>query len=231
MRHKLSEAEQSDVSESELMSLLPPELLTRILQYLSFDDLKASRQVCHAWLLAVSQTNFYKECWVNIAGDTEEIDGALNLFANTINSSFRHFNLVAVSFDRRIAFLQEPFCEYIQSIVLSNSQVTQQDWYSFFTSHVKYLVLDQVYFTVWLTVQAVSCFHSSAISHMSNNQILRSEDEKVNFKENLLFINILFLKNFKKWILKIEFQKLNFKKWILNSYFLKNEFWKVNLKK
>ena len=24
------------------------------------------------------------------------------------------------------------------------------------------LVLDQVYFTVWLTVQAVSCFHSSA---------------------------------------------------------------------
>ena len=26
------------------------------------------------------------------------------------------------------------------------------------------LVLDQVYFTVWLTVQAVSCFHSSAIS-------------------------------------------------------------------
>ena len=127
MRHKLSEAEQSDVSESELMSLLPPELLTRILQYLSFDDLKASRQVCHTWLLAVSQTNFYKECWVNIAGDTEEIDGALNLFANTINSSFRHFNLVAVSFDRRIAFLQEPFCEYIQSIVLSNSQVTQQD--------------------------------------------------------------------------------------------------------
>jgi len=34
---------------------------------------------------------------------------------------------VAVSFDRRIAFLQEPFCEYIQSIVLSNSQVSGND--------------------------------------------------------------------------------------------------------
>ena len=31
---------------------------------------------------------------------------------------------------------------------------------------------------------------------MSHNQIIRLEDENVNFKENLLFINKWFLKNF-----------------------------------
>ena len=33
---------------------------------------------------------------------------------------------------------------------------------------------------------------------MSHNQIIRLEDEKVNFKENLLLINKWFLKNFLK---------------------------------
>ena len=65
---------------------------------------------------------------------------------------------------------------------------------------------------------------------MSHNQIIRLEDEKVNFKENLLLINKWFLKNFLKWVVfllfffrgggdffsksefQIQFQKVNFKK-------------------
>ena len=70
---------------------------------------------------------------------------------------------------------------------------------------------------------------------MSHNQIIRLEDEKVNFKENLLLINKWFLKNFLKWVVFLLFffrggGRFFFKKRISNSI-SKSEFQKVNFKK
>ena len=47
------------------------------------------------------------------------------------------------------------------------------------------LVLDQVYFTVWLTVQAVSCFHSSAISDYKTVFLLVKRRNNAKKKKNL----------------------------------------------
>ena len=60
----------------------------------------------------------------------------------------------------------------------------------FWITLIACLVLDQVYFTVWLTVQAVSCFHSSAISYYKTVFLL------VKRRNNAKKKKILFLKSF-----------------------------------
>ena len=89
--------QDSNESSTSFISVLPLELLSKILEFLPFEDLKQCRFVCMFWLSAVSLTHFLHRSQVNLPEWVEEKVETLRLV--TSQTSFKHFKLHNFPFD------------------------------------------------------------------------------------------------------------------------------------
>ena len=112
-------AENSEAATSDLASLLPLELLARIMEFLPFSDLRECRLVTRSWLAAVTYTRFYSRAFISIGEKAKE---RLRLFVNS-DSSFRHFLLHSLPFDCKFPLAAEPSCLFIRTLKFYDSEV------------------------------------------------------------------------------------------------------------
>ena len=94
-----AESAEQDSSESStsFISALPLELLSKILEFLPFEDMKQCQFVCRFWQSAVSLTDFYERSYINLPDWVEEKVEALEIV--TSQTSFKHFKLHNFPFD------------------------------------------------------------------------------------------------------------------------------------
>ena len=92
------ESAEQDTSGSitSFISVLPLELLSKILEFLPFEDIKQCRLVCRFWQ-AVSLTDFCSRSYVNLPEWVEEKVETLGIV--TSQTSFKHFKLHNFPFD------------------------------------------------------------------------------------------------------------------------------------
>ena len=112
-------ADNSESVKSDLASLLPLEVLARIMECLSFSDLRECRLVSRSWLEAVAYTRFFSRAFISIREEAEE---RLRMFVNS-ETCFRHFLLYSLQFDCKFPFTAEPSSLFIRTLKLYDSEV------------------------------------------------------------------------------------------------------------
>ena len=125
---KLAEVEaaasagNSEAMTSDLASLLPLELLARIMEFLPFSDLRECRLVTRSWFAAVNYTKFYSRALINIGEAAEGREERLSVFANS-DTCFRHFLLYSLPSDCKFPLAEEPTCIFIRTLKLYDAEV------------------------------------------------------------------------------------------------------------
>ena len=126
-RQKVAEVESSDMLISscpEYLSLLPLELLSRILELLPFEDLKVCRLVSRHWLQAVSSTHYHQRCLISIGDEADRKDEILGRYGNTLDRYYEHFHLQNFPFDSKFPILMmESVCLNIQTLIFKECEV------------------------------------------------------------------------------------------------------------
>ena len=102
------------------ISSLPLELLSRILEYLNFEDKRECRLVSRVWCSAVSMTDFSAKCCVHFNKDTETRDQTLEKYFCSEHGDFKHFLFTGVQID---SFWTVETCSNIQTLILKDSEV------------------------------------------------------------------------------------------------------------
>ena len=125
---KLAEVEaaasagNSEAMISDLASLLPLELLARIMEFLPFSDLRECRLVTRSWFAAVNYTKFYSRALINIGEAAEGREERLRIFVNS-ETCFRHFLLYSLPSDCKFPLAEEPSCIFIRTLKLYDAEV------------------------------------------------------------------------------------------------------------
>ena len=118
----VASAGNSEAMTSDLASLLPLELLARIMEFLPFSDLRECRLVTRSWLAAVNYTKFYSRALINIGETVEGREERLRIFVNT-ETCFRHFLLYSFPSDCKFLLAEEPSCIFIRTLKFYDAEV------------------------------------------------------------------------------------------------------------
>ena len=108
------------------MNLLPQELIALILSFLSFSDQKECRLVCHAWLIALEVTDFYRHSCIMLNEDVLKKQEKLKTFA-TSSSPFHHFSLSNFSLFSNFSLCSESVSSSVFSLHLSDCEITEKE--------------------------------------------------------------------------------------------------------
>ena len=108
------------------MSLLPPELISTILTFLTFEDQKECRLVCHTWLQALEVTGFYKHCCIVLEEDVPKKIEKLKTFSYS-SSPFHHFSISNYSSFLHFPLCSESISSSVRSIHLIDCEVTEKE--------------------------------------------------------------------------------------------------------
>ena len=114
-----AESVDQDTDGTSFISVLPLELLSKILEFLPFEDIKQCRFVCRFWLSAVSLSHFVEKSQVNLPDWVEQKVETLRTV--TAQTSFKHFKLHNFPFDGNNIPLTSP-----SILILKDCEVTQR---------------------------------------------------------------------------------------------------------